>query len=269
MRPAVGVSDGPIRAASASGARMPETGPRGRRSSSPDRHPGGRATDCDLRAHGEDHRLASPGSRSPQAVLGADHPFARALDLVGVLRRQIAVTTLALVAVAVGLLVRIDWALPALTIGLVVELVLALGLAIAVSDARERVRDLVIQGAEVDVPAVARERRRLQSKRQRYALARSLEDLVRSSEQLDHDAGRLHQIYDPLMIRRVGSQLLALASDLRSASLGVRGVARVERLLTSGSSPVFGNQLDELRAELLRIRVDTAVGSPPRHGSAE
>lgn len=248
---------------------MPEAGHRGGRSTSRDRQHGARAADCVRRAPAEDHRPDLSGRLSAQDVLGADHPLARALDLVGVLRRQIAVTTLAVAASAVGLLVGIDWALPALIVGLVVELALVLGLAIAVSDARERARDLVIQGVEVDVPAVARQRRRLLSERQHYVLARSLEDLVRSSERPDRDAGRLPQLYDPLLIRRVGPELLALASDLRSASVGVRGVARIERLLTSGSSPLFGNQIDELRAELLRIRIDTAVGRLPRHGGAE
>jgi hypothetical protein len=210
--------------------------------------------------------LGRPSRRgpSPQEVLGADHPLARALDLVGVLRRQVAVTSLAVAASAVGLLVRVDWALTAVVVGLVVELVLVLGLAIAVSDARERARDLVIEGVEVEVPAVVRQRRRLLSERQRHVLASSLEDLVRCSERADRDTGRLLSVYDPSLIRRGGPELLGLASELRSASLGVGGVARIERLLTSGSSPLFGSQIDELRAELAGIRNETAVLGPSR-----
>jgi hypothetical protein len=37
-------------------------------------------------------------------------------------------------------------------------------------------------------------------------------------------------------------------------------VARVQRLLTVGTSPVYGTRRDELRAELGRIRDDLARG---------
>ena len=212
---------------------------------------------------------ASPTIASPQEVLGADHPLARALDRVGVLRRQAGVTALAAVASAVGLLADVDWAPPALTAAIVVELVLALGLAMAVSEARERARDLVIAGDEVDVPVVARQRRRFLSRRQHLVLASSLEDLVRCAERADRDMGGLLPLHDPLLIRRVGPELLALASELRSAAVEVRGVARIERLLTSGSSPLYGKQIEELRAELVRIHADTAVGRLPGHGGTE
>jgi hypothetical protein len=58
------------------------------------------------------------------------------------------------------------------------------------------------------------------------------------------------------LVRQVGPELLGIASHLRSATVGVRGVARCERPITIGTSPLFGVEIEELRAELTSIRTD-------------
>jgi hypothetical protein len=65
-------------------------------------------------------------------------------------------------------------------------------------------------------------------------------------------------VYEAFLVREVASELLAVAADLRVATVGVCGVARVERLLTIGTSPLYGTRRDELQAELLQIRADLA-----------
>jgi hypothetical protein len=52
----------------------------------------------------------------------------------------------------------------------------------AVLLSRDRARDLLIEGCDVGLPVLARERRRLLALRRREALAASLEDLPRSAE---------------------------------------------------------------------------------------
>jgi hypothetical protein len=210
-------------------------------------------------------RSVGPGSSTvptPEEVLGASHPLARALDLVGVLRRQATATGPAVVASAVGAVIGVDWARPALVASVAVVFVLAVGLALAVSATRECARDLVIEGSEVDLAVVACQRRRLLSQRQREMLADSLEGLVRWAERADREIGTSPPVCDSHVIRQTGRDLLALASDLRSATIGVRGVARTQRLLTSGTSPLFGTEVDELRGELARIRADVVSGAP-------
>ena len=72
-----------------------------------------------------------------------------------------------------------------------------------------------------------------------------------------------HSVYNPLLVRQVASEPLAIAADLRSATVGVRGVARIEGLLTIGTSPLFGSETEELLAELGRIRTELVDSALP------
>lgn len=201
--------------------------------------------------------------QSPPEVLGTGHPLARAVDLIGILRRQSAATSLVIVISAVGVFLGAERARAPLIVAVAVQLVLAAGLAAAVALGRERARDLLIEGGDVRLPVLARERRRLLGRRRRDALAGGLEDLVRCAERRDCILPGSRPIFDPFLVRQVSAELLALASDLRSATVGVRGVARIERLLTIGTSPLFGTAADELRAELARIRIEVGDSALP------
>jgi hypothetical protein len=195
-------------------------------------------------------------------VLGAGHPLARALDLIEVLLRQSTATGLVVVICAAGVLFGADWARAPLIAAVTVQLVLAAFLAAAVALRRERARDLLIEGRDVRLPVLARERQRLLAYRHRETLADTLEDLVHCAERLDRMLPMSRPVYHGFVVRQLASELLALAADLRSATVGVRGVARTERLLTIGTSPLFGTETEELRAELARIRTDVADSAP-------
>jgi hypothetical protein len=140
---------------------------------------------------------------------------------------------------------------------------LAAVLAAAVALGRERARDLLIEGGDVGLPVVARERRRLLAARRQAALADALEDLVGCVECSDRLLAKTRPVYSPLLVRQVAPELSSIAADLRSGAVGIRGVARIERLLTVGTSPFFGSEAEELRGELGRIRAETADRALP------
>jgi hypothetical protein len=96
----------------------------------------------------------------------------------------------------------------------------------------------------------------LLERRRRRALAHALEDLVRDAERSQRSLSRSRPVYGAFVLRQVAPELLGIAAQLRSPTVGVRGVARCERLLTIGTSPLFGAEIEELRAELTRIRTD-------------
>lgn len=202
-------------------------------------------------------------SRSPAQVLGPHHPLARALDLREVLLRQSTVTGVVLALSATAVLLRADWAGPVLVAGALVQLVLGVLLMAAVMLSRDRARDLLIEGCDVGLPVLARERRRLLALRRREALAASLEDLVRSAERWGRTPNPSRPVYEGFIVRQVAPELLAVAADLRAATVGVCGVARVERLLTTGTSPLYGPMSDELRAELALIAAGLAGRQTP------
>lgn len=208
--------------------------------------------------------------RSPAEVLGPGHPLARALDLRCVLRRQSAATGLVLVASATSVSLGVDWASPFLVAAGVVELVLGALLIAVATLSRDQARDLLIEGRDVDLPMLARERRRLLAPRHREALAASLEDLVRCAERCERPPSRARPVYEASLVRQFAPELLAVAGDLRATSVGVSGVARVERPLTIGTSPLYGTASDQLRAELAQITAALAgAGLRPQDGVHE
>jgi hypothetical protein len=178
------------------------------------------------------------------------------------LQRQSSATGLVVVASALTMLLGADWARAPLIAALAVQLVLAACLAAVAALERERACDLIIEGRDVRLPVIVRERQRLLERRRLRALAHALEDLVRDAERPQRILSRSRPVYDAFVVRQVGSELLGIAAHLRSATVGVRGVrgvrgvARCERLLTIGTSPLFGAEIEELRAELTRIRTD-------------
>jgi len=217
--------------------------------------------------------LGSGASPSPAEALGADHPLVRALDLIQVLLRQSLATSFVLVISTVGMVLGADWARAMLIAAVAVQLVLAALLAAAVAHKRERARDLIIEDRDVWLPALERERRRLLEHRRREALAGALEDLVHTAERWHRILPASRPVYNPLLVRQAGPELLAIAALLRSATVDVRGVARCERLLTIGTSPLFGSMTEEWHAELARISTDlscsglTADAAAIGHGS--
>jgi hypothetical protein len=56
------------------------------------------------------------------------------------------------------------------------------------------------------------------------------------------------------VLAAVEPQLRDLARLLRTDAAGVRGIALLDRLVTSGTSPLYGTRVAPLRDELGRIR---------------
>jgi hypothetical protein len=137
---------------------------------------------------------------------------------------------------------------------------------------RERARELIIAGrSDLPLPVLRRERRRLQRPRRRRGLAHALEDLVRAAERWPTLVPTCRPVFDPRRVRAAAPQLRAIAARLRADAVTVQALARVERLLTSGASPLYGREPEELRLELNRIEVELeaedSAGSAPKHST--
>ena len=76
----------------------------------------------------------------------------------------------------------------------------------------------------------------------------------------------LRPLFTARVIRPLAAQLSEIAGLLREGSPEVRGVALVERLLTSGGSPLYGTNIDLLREELRRARYLLTPAVPAQPG---
>jgi len=208
---------------------------------------------------------AAPGGEAPSAteILGANHPLVRVVDLRRDMRRQSLATVVAVVIGMVGLAFGTRWGLPLLIAAALIQLVLAAGIALLAQLQHERALDLIIEGLDgLPLPALERERRRLQRPRRRASLAHALEDLVRTAERWPTLLPSARPVFDPRQIRAVSAQLRAIAALLRSSAVDARGLALVERLLTSGASPLYDREPAELRRALERIRAELDRADP-------
>jgi nucleotide-binding universal stress UspA family protein len=205
-----------------------------------------------------------PVQGSAAALLGPDHPLARGETLRGDLWRQSVVTAAAVFAGAVGTATGRGWGLLLLVAAATVQLGLAIGLTLHAQLQRERARELIIAGrTDLAPPVLHREQRRLNRSRRRRSLARALDDVVRTAERRPTVVPRSRPIVDPGQARAAAAQLRTIAARLRANAVNAPAVARVERLLTSGASPLYGRERDELLRELKRIEadIDTAASS--------
>lgn len=67
--------------------------------------------------------------------------------------------------------------------------------------------------------------------------------------------------YRSHVLAAVEPQLLDVARLLDAEGAGVRGIAMLDRLITSGTSPLYGSRVEPLRDELGRIRYLLGSGS--------
>jgi hypothetical protein len=151
------------------------------------------------------------------------------------------------------------WGLPLLIAAGITELGLGLALALHVGLQRERARELIIAGRD-DLPLalLQRESRRLSRPRRTRSLARALENIVGAAERWPTLIRTCRPVFDPRLVRAEGPRLRAIASRLRVSRVSARTVARLVRLLTSGASPLYGREPDELRRELRLIESELA-----------
>jgi hypothetical protein len=184
----------------------------------------------------------------------ADPALARAAEAWWALRRQAVAALPALLAGAIAVALGARWGPALLAAAGAVELVLACMIAFASGRLREAARESIIAGRdERQLAAVAREHRRLLQPRLRASLARALEEQVRLAERWHSLLRPYRPVFDPRLVRATSRDLLTVAQLLRSRPASTVAVALVERLLTAGGSPLYGDDLPALQAELARI----------------
>jgi hypothetical protein len=208
-------------------------------------------------------RVPGARPRAPAGLLGSNHPLVRGHELRGDLWRQSLVTAAAVLLGAIAAAFGRGWGLPLLVAAATVQLALGVGLALLAQLQRERARELIIAGrGGLALPELERELRRLQRPRRRVGLADALEDLVRAAERWPTIVPSARPVFDPRQVRAAAAELRAIAARLRAGTVAVRAVARVERLLTSGSSPLYGREPEALRHELMRIDAELDRADP-------
>jgi hypothetical protein len=201
--------------------------------------------------------VPGPQPRSPAELLGPNHPLVRGHELRGDLWRQSLVTAAAVLLGAIGAASGRVWGLPLFIAAGIVQLGLGVGLALLAGLQRERARELIIAGrGGLPFSTLERELRRLQRPRLRAGLGAALEDLVGAAERWPRIVPTARPVFDPRQVRAEAAELRAIAARLRASTVAVRAVARVERLLTSGASPLYGREPEALRHELMRIRAE-------------
>lgn len=143
---------------------------------------------------------------------------------------------------------------PLLVAGGLVELALCIRWLVIRGSVRDVCLAMISRGeGQARVESLVRARVRLDSPRHRDMLASSLEAVIRILDQRPARVAASRPLFRPWVVRPFAPELRAIAELLRSGG-GVRGVAVVERLLTSGESPLYGRDLEPLRIELRRAR---------------
>jgi hypothetical protein len=188
-----------------------------------------------------------------ERCLGPEHPLTLALSAADRTREKLALV----MAVALGgialLLEGVDGGL-ALAIGaLAVGSGLAVRLLVLAEARRTACLDLLAAGwAPGDIPALQRTWDRVA--RQRPALARSVDRLAVIAERPEGYLAGARPYFHLRVIRQVAPELHTIAALVASAGAPTAGVAFVERLMTCGTSSVYGADASELRADLARAR---------------
>ena len=200
-------------------------------------------------------RSGSAPPRAASAVLGSDHPLARATESLESVIRQLLAVAAVLVGSIIDLIAGRAWAVTLAASATIVLMGLAAIVAACKQSQRERALRLILDGREsVPVAAVQRQRQRLLDPRTRASLARNLADMIdQSSTRPGLSACRICPLFDRAVIRAVADDLRAVIQLLGPDHTPVRGVAAAEHLLTDIFSPLYGNQVEPLRQELHRV----------------
>jgi hypothetical protein len=209
--------------------------------------------------------LTAADKHSAESVLGRDHRLARAVSYQHTLALQSAVAGLAVLAGGAGLVLDLGVATLVVVAGAVVAVLFVLAWALTRRVTRERAQDLIAAGDDsVVVSVLARERRRLTSRKERERLARSLEGLYRDALRWHEILPRFRPPHGVVQLRHTGPELEGLTRALRRDRVRVQGVALTARFLSNGyESPLYGNELEPLREELNRIRYLVETSEAP------
>jgi hypothetical protein len=189
-------------------------------------------------------------------VLGSGHPLTRALEASRRAVHQLAVAGAVLVgagtAAAAGGAVA-----PSLLIAAGIAVIgFGCRLALLADQTRLEARNAVIDGRDrVQLPSVRAECRRLADPLVHERLAQWVQALGNPRD-ADTPAGR----WTGAAVREVGPQLCEIALLLGTGHTGIRGVAMLERLLSNGAAPLYGDDPRVLAEELGRIRYHLSAG---------
>jgi hypothetical protein len=186
--------------------------------------------------------------------LGAGHPLVQSLSRSETACRQLVTVTAA--GAAGGVWYVGDWSFGlSLAIGAaIVQAWLACRLTVLRFGRRDLCLELVLRGGErLPLACVERLRRDLLDRRALGRLASSIDELVRAAGASGSRPQLIHPLADRRVIRAVTPDLREVASLLRGDP-AVQGVALVAWLLTSPATPLYGPELEPLRAELRRAR---------------
>jgi hypothetical protein len=202
-------------------------------------------------------RASGVPRRSAGAVLGSDHPLARAIEARESVVRQLIAVAAVLAGGMIDLGEGVAWATMLVASAVVVLLGLAVIVAASMQRERDRALNLILEGREtVPVAAVQRQRRRLLDRRTRAILARNLAAMIdQASNRRTGRACRVRPLFDVGVVAAVAPDIRAVIVLLHAEDAPARGVAFVERLLTDVRTPLYGNQVEALREELNRVRL--------------
>lgn len=199
--------------------------------------------------------VTKSGDRPASALLGIDHPLARAIDDCQSMQRQ----CVAVAAIAVGCIRPLvegrSWAVSLTAAATVTLALLTLVLASRYQAIRDRAIELIAHGQDtIAVEAIQKQRRRLLRQRTQASLARCLDDMVRQAR---CPGSRQMQPAPPLLdyrvIQTVSSDLETIAGLLRHGRPGAPELARLEWLVTHADSALYGHEVPRLRLELQQL----------------
>jgi hypothetical protein len=194
-------------------------------------------------------------------ALPPEHPFARVLDLLRVWLRQSLATAVALIAVVGSATLGAEWAHQLLVPAFIVQVGTLVGVAVVTAIARGRAEDLIAEGrGNLDLPILTRQRKRLLEHRRREALARAFEGAVRAAARGQKILRAYRPVFNLQLVREAEQDLFEIAALLRTDIRNPRGIVLAKRLLTDGSSPLYGTDRGDLRDSLGRIRSSLADG---------
>ena len=190
----------------------------------------------------------------PASLLGNEHPLVLAVEAHRrALERLVAVLELLLVATLAGL----GWAVWVVGSAAAVAVVAAASLWARTTTRDAEVLALIMRGrGAIPVPVVRRARERLLNADRGAALARALERL--SGQPVCEWEPAIHPA-SPVVSGRAAafaaaSELASIAELIRAQDAGLAGFALAERLVTDGTSPLYGDDTQLLRDELARLR---------------
>jgi hypothetical protein len=196
---------------------------------------------------------AAQAAQAAQAMLGGEHPLARAEERMRWLRAQAAADAALVTGSAAGILAGATELLALLLAAAAVQVGIVVGLLAAAGVRRRRALELIAAGrAALPLAAVRRERARLA--RRVGALATSLERMRVDARRPMRNRPVVAPLYFPSVIREVDAELAQTARLLRDGTPDLAAVARTEELLGGESSPLYGPDVLRLREELARLQ---------------